>query len=229
MRTHIAKALQSRCKAIRNAVNTYNEAARQMSPAKPTLDWSRVSHYQFLEEFEILRGTRQDISEQPWATTLARQILKQDLRIKRAREEIIRCNVEIARVHTAIMDEHDLFDKCLRELEATNDPLRGVVSDFVLLRKRVNYNILARFEKTYQLKGFSGVKVRGVRKGGNISEGLVLSGPHNPMQREAILAQKEDDDESQPEDAGDADAEQVADVIALVDYISDLPRQNPRD
>ena len=55
MRTHIAKALQSHCKAIRNAVNFYNTIAQKMS--KPTLDWTRMSHYSFLEEFELLRGT----------------------------------------------------------------------------------------------------------------------------------------------------------------------------
>jgi hypothetical protein len=57
MRTHIAKSLQTRCKAIQNAVKTYNTAALEMNPPRPTLDWSKASHYTFLEDFELLRNT----------------------------------------------------------------------------------------------------------------------------------------------------------------------------
>ncbi|KJA22422.1 hypothetical protein HYPSUDRAFT_124967, partial [Hypholoma sublateritium FD-334 SS-4] len=98
-------ALQARCKAIRNAVNKYNAAAVKLNPPKPTLDWSRVSHYSFLEEFDLLRGSRQDIAHHRWTELAVRETMKQDLRIKRAHEEIARCNVEIRRVHTSILDK----------------------------------------------------------------------------------------------------------------------------
>ena len=79
MRTHIAKALQSRCKAIRNAVKSYNAIALLMEPPRPTLDWSRVSHYSFLEEFQLLHGSRQDIQDKRWAELAVRETMKQDL------------------------------------------------------------------------------------------------------------------------------------------------------
>ncbi|KAG2353443.1 hypothetical protein BDR07DRAFT_1496245 [Suillus spraguei] len=57
MQTHIAKSLQTRCKAIQNAMKIYNEAALTLNPPAPMLDWSKVSHYTFLEDFVLLQET----------------------------------------------------------------------------------------------------------------------------------------------------------------------------
>ena len=64
MRTHIAKALQTRCKAIQNAVAKYNTIAVPLGWR--TLDWTEVSHYGFLEVFTLLRETRPEVLEKPW-------------------------------------------------------------------------------------------------------------------------------------------------------------------
>ncbi|KAJ7740402.1 hypothetical protein B0H14DRAFT_2638071 [Mycena olivaceomarginata] len=42
MRSHIAKALQARSKAIRNAIERYNKVALSMEPPMPTLDWDQI-------------------------------------------------------------------------------------------------------------------------------------------------------------------------------------------
>ncbi|KAG6369144.1 hypothetical protein JVT61DRAFT_1403 [Boletus reticuloceps] len=54
---HIAKALQVRCRAIQAAVRKYNDAASTLQPPRQALNWSKVSHYSFLEEFTLLRET----------------------------------------------------------------------------------------------------------------------------------------------------------------------------
>lgn len=95
--------------------------------------------------------------------------MKQDLCIKRAQEEIIRCNVEIQWIHTAILNEQCLFDKCLTNLAATHDPIYGAVLEYTQLCQRMNSQLLARFEQTYQLRGFTGSQAAGVRKGENRS------------------------------------------------------------
>ena len=79
MRTHIAKSFQKRCKAIQNAVKAYNAAAVALDPPRPTLDWTRVSHYGFLNEFNLLRDTRQDIRDKPWTDLAVRETMKQDV------------------------------------------------------------------------------------------------------------------------------------------------------
>jgi hypothetical protein len=99
MRTHIAKALQSRCKAIRNAVKVYNAAAAQLDPPRPPISWESVSHINFLEEFNLLHDTRQDIRKKQWSQPAVRDLMKLSQRVKRAHEEIERCHVAIRRLY----------------------------------------------------------------------------------------------------------------------------------
>ncbi|KAJ6510472.1 hypothetical protein C8R45DRAFT_1050270 [Mycena sanguinolenta] len=66
MRKHIAKALQARSKAIKNAIERYNVVALDMEPPMPTLDWDEVVNYRFLADFNILRDTRDSIRSRPW-------------------------------------------------------------------------------------------------------------------------------------------------------------------
>jgi len=76
MRTHIAKALQSHCKAIRNAVKVYNAAVAQLDPPRPLISWEHVSHINFLEEFNLLHNTRQDIRDRRWSEPAVRELMK---------------------------------------------------------------------------------------------------------------------------------------------------------
>jgi hypothetical protein len=48
-----------------------------------------------LAEFDLLRDTRQDIRQFPWAQPLNREAMNLSFGIKRAKEEILRLNVEI--------------------------------------------------------------------------------------------------------------------------------------
>ncbi|KAG6869440.1 hypothetical protein C0992_003128, partial [Termitomyces sp. T32_za158] len=75
------------------------------------LDWSRVSHYTFLEDFQILQNSDRDVREKPWAKALNREMMKKYQRIKRARKEVIRCNIKVWRLHTSIVDEEAHFSK----------------------------------------------------------------------------------------------------------------------
>ena len=88
MRTHIAKNLQKRCKTIRVAVKEYNTAAAALDPPGKVLDWDNVSHYSFLEEFPLLKDTRNDITAKKWAQPLVREMIRTARRIDRAKEEL---------------------------------------------------------------------------------------------------------------------------------------------
>ncbi|KAJ7369220.1 hypothetical protein DFH08DRAFT_619916, partial [Mycena albidolilacea] len=57
MRKHIAKALQARSKAVKNAIKNYNAAAILLDPPMPHLTWEQVVEYAFLADFDILRDT----------------------------------------------------------------------------------------------------------------------------------------------------------------------------
>ena len=61
LRKHIAKALQVRSQAIRNALERYNAAATMPSLPHSTLCWDKVVQYAFLADFDLLQETCQDI------------------------------------------------------------------------------------------------------------------------------------------------------------------------
>ncbi|KAJ3725334.1 hypothetical protein C8R42DRAFT_718822 [Lentinula raphanica] len=153
MRTHISHALQRRSKAIQNAVKAYNTAALALNPPRDTLDWSKVSHYAFLDQFNILRDTRHSVFDQPWAKPINRSLMKQRRWIERAREEVVWLNVEIRRLHTAILNEGKKFDDTLQRLQGT--AIHGPIANFIQQRNAVNSLLLSCIQQIYSLPGFS--------------------------------------------------------------------------
>lgn len=165
MREHLGKALKRRCHAVQNAVMDYNAAALACTPPRPTVDWDRVSHYQFLEDFALLRESRPEVLGQPWARPAVQVTMKQAMRIERAKEEIIRCNVEIRRLITHLADEDAHLTQVHDQLVAAKDPLAPILADFATRRKRVNAQVRARLLQTSRLSGFTGNITHGTRKG----------------------------------------------------------------
>lgn len=138
MRTYIAKNLQRCCKAIRNAVKEYNAAAQALNPPRDPLDWSKVSHYTFLEEFPLLQGTHNDLQNKPWATPAVRETMRISRRIASARVEVANVSREARRVQTHIRDEEALFSRVLGELKQQADPLYGVVMEYAQHQRAAN-------------------------------------------------------------------------------------------
>ncbi|KAG2359427.1 hypothetical protein BDR07DRAFT_1452399 [Suillus spraguei] len=134
MWTHIAKSLQTCCKAIQNAVKVYNEAALTLNPPAPMLDWSKVSHYTFLEEFTLLQETQQDIRSKRWTEPAVREVIKQSLQIEWDHEKVTCYNIEIHRLHTAIVDEQISFATVLKQLKQARDPLYGAIDEYCVCK-----------------------------------------------------------------------------------------------
>ncbi|KAJ6535833.1 hypothetical protein DFH09DRAFT_1043118 [Mycena vulgaris] len=105
LRKHIAKALQTRSKTIRAALQRYNEAAMSFSPPRHQLTWQEVIDFTFLSDFDILRDPERNAAIRPWATPGARELMDTYFKIKCVREEIKRLNIEIHRFVTYIMDK----------------------------------------------------------------------------------------------------------------------------
>lgn len=214
MRTHIAKALQSRCKAIRNAVETYNAAAAQLDPPRPSISWEHVSHINFLEEFNLLHNTRQDIRDKRWSQPAIRELMKSFQRVKRAREEIERCNIATRRLYTAILDENDKFGAVLSQPRLTASPVYGAVKDFASRRRRVNDLLLSRLEHLIHSQDFSGACSRGVRLGSNDLRRGVSSNQRVDINK-TTEEMGEDDEETGIDEMDEM-------VSHLVDYVGDL-------
>lgn len=213
MRTQISKNLQTRFHAIQSAVKKYNDAASKLQPPRLPLEWAKVSHYQFLDEFMLLRETRQDIHNKPWAKPAIRETMRQHLHIQRAREEVVRCNVEICRIHTAIIDEDRHFSRILKDLDDTGSPLLVAAHDFCQRRRLVNAQVLKHIFQVYALQGFTGIPTHGIRKCAPMTDVI--------EQDLSQLNVGEEADEDAEDDFWEDDAR--ADIGTLVEFISDLP------
>ena len=162
MRSHITKSLKSRSGAIRRAVAKYNSAAIKLG--RPALDWAQVSKFSFIEEFNLLKGTRNDIQGKRWVEPAVRETIKKIHRIARAQEELVRCNVEARRLHTAIRDEARLFGGILAHL-SPDDPIYPALLSFIERRILINQYIMRDLEKLFAMPEFTGTRDMGVRIG----------------------------------------------------------------
>lgn len=219
MRTHIAKALQSRCKAIRNAVKTYNAAAAQLDPPRPSINWESISHINFLEEFNLLHDTRQDIREKQWSQPAVRELMKLSQRVKRAHEEIERCHIAIRRLYTAIHDESDLFRKTLSRLQPGHPLIHKAVLNYVARRQQVNGLLLSKLDALTSSPNYSGDVSRGVRvDGGSFSSEDTESLGQPSANDSGTTHARDDEDNDEEPDIEDVDES----VGQLIDYVSDL-------
>ncbi|KAJ7734621.1 hypothetical protein B0H16DRAFT_1577580 [Mycena metata] len=166
MRKHIAKALQTRSEAVKNAIDRYNIAALGMEPPSPTLTWDEVVDYVFLADFEFLRATDGELNEKPWTTRPAcRLAMTMHFKIVRAREEIVRLNVEIRRLVTWISDEDEfLRGKEAEARESGRKHMAVLIRTYRLERARSDMGHMKRIWALAKMPGFTGCIYPGVSK-----------------------------------------------------------------
>jgi hypothetical protein len=176
MRTHIAKALQTRSQAIRNALERYNAAANKLQPPREQLTYRSIIEYSFIGDFSLLKASRQDIRLQDWARPAVREAMRKHFQLLRAQEEIVRLNVEIRRLHTAVRDESQDVARCIKDLTTSSDTLDVLLVSVApllasevctrwQLKSRVNELHVHRLESIERTPGFNGTPGCGVQKG----------------------------------------------------------------
>jgi hypothetical protein len=180
MRTHISKALQTISLAIHNALERYNAAAVKLHPPRETLTYSTIVEYSFIGDFSLLKTSRQDIRLQEWARPAVWEAMTKHFQLERAHEEIIRLNVEIRRLHTAIRDEGEDVAACIAELTSNKTVfdvlLAGEVSRRWELRSHINALHIKRLCEIEKMFGFSGTPGCGTRQGRSINDRMVVAG-----------------------------------------------------
>ncbi|KAH9856316.1 hypothetical protein C2E23DRAFT_722786, partial [Lenzites betulinus] len=156
LRDKIGKALKTRAEAIRKALAKYNKYASELKPPKPELSLGDVMELVSLGEFDLLRETRQDIREKPWAQRTHRDAMNTYYNVKRAREEISRLNLEIARLFSYMVDEHMDYHAAVCTARAMNSTLASELVARQQYLAVVNERVVGWLFKTSQLSGFSG-------------------------------------------------------------------------
>ncbi|KAJ7578621.1 hypothetical protein C8J56DRAFT_1111628, partial [Mycena floridula] len=164
MRKHIGEAVKKRSQAIRTALENYNAAAAKLSPPRPSLEWDTIIECAFLSEFELLRDARHDIRDRPWAKPAGRALQQQHFKILRAREEIVRCNVEISRLWTHMLDEKAYLERRESEVTATDPALAYQIRQYRQERGRCDATHVKRLTALAKLPGFTGSLTAGKRQ-----------------------------------------------------------------
>jgi hypothetical protein len=220
MRKHIANALKARSRAIRTALDKYNAAATALVPPRQLLDWEQVVEYAFLSDFDLLRDTRQDIRNRPWATPAARLAMDQAFKLRRAKEEIKRLDIEIRRFATYMHDEDAYLRTKERDIRLFNPALANQVTIHRLERGRFNVHHTDIIRKIYLLKGFTGTRELGTHlESTNIPEEPQLPPPiaiDVPLPLVHIdLSRLDDEEELEDEQVGEDE-----EIVALGAYYS---------
>ncbi|KAL0572550.1 hypothetical protein V5O48_009407 [Marasmius crinis-equi] len=165
-RTQIAKALQVRAEAIKTAITAYNKAAASLNPPRESLDWIQIVEMVKLAEFDVLRDTTTSISELIWARPENKEIIGLHYSILRAREEIVRLNVEIKRKVSHMLDEHADFYHAINAARADNDyDLVQELQTRNSTQARLNEYVAEQLLQTSRLRGFTGNLLPGERIG----------------------------------------------------------------
>ena len=165
MRKQISKAITRRGAAVRVALDKYNALAALQDPPRPHLEYSAVADYGWLGDFELLKWSRHEVAQKPWANTAYRDVAAKHFKVLRAHEEVVRLNVEIRRLQTWVDDEDTFLLTHARNLSETDPVLGARVYDIYLRRHRVNNIHRARLRSIYALPGYNGHTTPGIRLG----------------------------------------------------------------
>ncbi|KAI5993199.1 hypothetical protein EDD15DRAFT_2133056, partial [Pisolithus albus] len=123
-------------------------------PPRQTLHWEQVVEYAFLADFDLLRDTRKDVSQRPWAHPTACFALGTYFKVCRAEEEIKRLNIEIHQVITYMCDEEHFLRTCEEKISNVHPALGHQVSQCHKLHSQFNGSHLKRLHDIAMLPGF---------------------------------------------------------------------------
>ncbi|KAF8185649.1 hypothetical protein BJ912DRAFT_797325, partial [Pholiota molesta] len=156
LREKISKALRTRAGAIKAALKQYNDAASLLTPPREPLTWSTVLKAATVADFDLLRDTRTDIRYLPWTEPPRREATMYYFGIKRAKEELVRLNVEITRLLTFMFDTHIDYHLAIQKHTVSNPSLAHSLFIQWQYEDRINMAIAQKLLQTSLLEGFSG-------------------------------------------------------------------------
>lgn len=212
MRTHIAKALQTRSRAIGTALANYNRLAKTLDPPCADLNFQEVLLYSSLAEFDLLRDTRNTVRSRVWAQPAYQIAMACHYKVRCTRIELKRANTEIMRLHTFIRNDTALHLMTIDSLCTTDHGLSVVLEHKWKLRSAVNQIHLMRLNAIADLPGYTGSHVCGTRVGSVV----VAHEEGNPRGR----GSDSDDDDDIDNDLFQDTLNMLTDFVATMDLIA---------
>ncbi|KAF7320496.1 hypothetical protein HMN09_00133100 [Mycena chlorophos] len=220
LRGQIQNAIRRRTKTIDTRRVTLNKCAAALG--RPLLSEQDVANENFVAELALLRPSRVNIADQPWAKPggAARIAMDLDFKLKRADEEITRLQIEIKRFCTWMADESKF-------LENYEDYLRRSGNPSLAFHVRLQRVARERFDDGHRWQLRKLVKDAGLDPAWLVPGESVDRSRHEVPFTRALAPipeeppEEEDDDvamldEEDVEDGDDVSEEAIADGIAAV-------------
>ncbi|KAG8706502.1 hypothetical protein FRC08_001015 [Ceratobasidium sp. 394] len=167
------------------------------------MSWETLTSISMLADFDLLHGSRTGVLEEEWAQPSNRRAAEEYQYVMRAKEEILRLNIEVRRVHTSISDERRELPELAKRVGAQSPELQWVVNRYVERRLKVNDRIMCDLNALMRSNQYTGSPDTGVRVGSQPDREIAQ--PPLPSVPSELLAIPVDETDT-PHDAADAEA-----------------------
>lgn len=165
LRVQIAKGLQERSKTIVKALDRFNDAGCRLIPPRSPIKWKELVDITFIDSFSILRVWGTDLQQERWANDAVRKAIVAWQHTLRAREEILRIEIEAHRLKTWMRDEEKLLGEKIEELNTAGGFLGRELAQRRDSLVRVHGNIRRTLSKLEATPGYRGSFSPGIRLG----------------------------------------------------------------
>lgn len=221
MREQIKHNMSRRSQALQNAVTRYNNLALKCSPPKPTIDWRHASHYEFIQDFVLLSRCRPEVLSKKWTNSTVRFTMKQQLKFNRAKEELVRCEVECRRFLTYIMDQDTFFREIIEKASASESPgTTHALVKFIDHRRRLHATIKRDLDNLISHPRYQGSRTPGIRKNkvSGHSSDISIALPESQSPNGADV----DGEEESALADGEGDDTEYQEMDGIIEFISHL-------
>lgn len=242
MRKSLAKALRRRSVALKAALLKFNREAEALN--RETLTFQQLLSYSFIADFTLLRESNEDVRSQPWAQPAVREAIILWLKLERTKEELIRVQVEAARVRSWIQQVNSTYVQFTNSLQASDHYLAmefqrrhaaQVIHDQFNLKCLAKINQLAYTASRHQsLIGITLIHENmtdnhaaatndAVDSGLAGDTGDIGGGTRGDTSNATRDEENDDDDVAGLEDGIEADEEDTNDLEKIVGFLHDEP------
>ena len=228
LRRHIGQAIAKRGKAVRTALENYNNLAKNMKPPAPHLYWKDIVNYAFIAEFDLLKHMYSqsdiaDIADAPWTVPANQETAAKYFKILRARKELRRLDLEIANIRVAITSEEAAYTAALARVSSTDPTLAAELRSSYHVRSQVHWQHLRHINAIEQLPGYA---QRVALSGSSSSPSADMSGTSStsgPLSNPATMPLPTPDKYSDDQDDGDDALDEAG---RLVDFVEGLSQES---
>lgn len=219
LRRQISKNITRRSQALRTSLDKYNALAPHQNPPRPFIDYKEIANHAWLGDFDLLKYSRHDILSQPWANATNREIATKYHKVRRAREEIIRLNVEARRLQEWADVEDQELSRVANELLGTQPLLAQEIRAYAAVQLRVNTTHRVRLNRIYNLAGYTGpgIGTRGFYASGGTSTDAECSRISTTTEATSLNLDQDEATFQDDDDHLDDDLSRLEDVLNTIE------------